>query len=186
MTGLQIPLRTSSTMEDYVTVQEWRRACLPCCPLHPHGGCSLRRHGSYTRLTSPGVRVARWYCPQGRMTFSLLPDFLAARLPGLLATIERAVAVTASTRSMEVAADVLRGPEVDLPGAMRWLRRRVIAVRRSMTAVKWVTPLLAPDVLERAAIGDDTPIMPKLRRAPAIIGAELYSRSPGFRSGTAR
>ncbi|MER8665401.1 hypothetical protein NKH34_30385 [Mesorhizobium sp. M1148] len=28
MTGLQIPLRTSSTMEDYVTAQEWRRACL--------------------------------------------------------------------------------------------------------------------------------------------------------------
>jgi len=168
---LQIPLRTSSTVEDYVTTQEWRRAHLSCCPLHPGDGCSLHRHGSYARLTTPGVRIARWYCPQGRMTFSLLPDFLAARLPGLLATIERAVAVTASIKSMEAAADVLRGPEVDLPGAVRWLRRRITAVRRSMTALKWVTPSLArnfgvaPDALECAATEDDTPILTKLRRA---------------------
>jgi hypothetical protein len=107
------------------------------------------------------VRIARWYCPQGRITFSLLPDFLAARLPGQLATIERAVKVIAAARSMEAAADALRGPEIGLPGAVRWLRRRVMAMRRSITAVK----LVAPDVLERAAPGDGTPILPKLRRA---------------------
>jgi hypothetical protein len=158
---LQIPLRTSATVEDYVARQEWRDAHLSCCPLHPRSGCSFRRHGSYARLTSPGVRIARWYCPQGRMTFSLLPDFLAARLPGQLSTIERAVMVIATARSMEAAADALRGPEIGLPGAVRWLRRRVMAMRRSITAVK----LMAPDVLERAARGDDTPILPKLRRA---------------------
>jgi hypothetical protein len=95
------------------------------------------------------------------MTFSLLPDFLAARLPGQLATIERAVVVTTAARSMEAAADALRGPEIGLPGAVRWLRRRVVAMRRSITAVK----LMAPDVLERAATEDNTPILPKLRRA---------------------
>jgi hypothetical protein len=172
---LQIPLRTSSTIEDYVATQEWRGAHLPCCPIHPQGGCSLRRHGSYARLTSPGVRIARWYCPQGRRTFSLLPDFLAARLPGLLATIERAITVTASARSMEVAADVLRGPEIDLPGAVRWLRRRVIAVRRSITAVKLMAPLVGPEVLGCAAIGDDVPILSKLRRA---LPLQALSRIP--------
>jgi hypothetical protein len=30
------------------------------------------------------VRIARWYCPEGHRTFSLLPDFLAAKLPGSL------------------------------------------------------------------------------------------------------
>lgn len=158
---MQIPLRTSATVEDYVARQEWRSAHLSCCPLHSRSGCSLRRHGSYARLTSPGVRIARWYCPQGRMTFSLLPDFLAARLPGQLATIERAVMVVTAARSMEAAADALRGPEIGLPGAIRWLRRRVMAMQRSITAVK----LMAPDVLERAATGDDAPILPKLRRA---------------------
>lgn len=177
---MQIPLRTSSTIEGYVATREWRRAHLSCCPLHPHGGCSLRRHGSYARLTSPGVRIARWYCPQGRTTFSLLPDFLAARLPGLLATIERAVTVTASTRSMEVAADVLRGSEVNLPGAVRWLRRRVTAVRRSITAVKLVAPLLAPDVLECAASGDDTPILPELRRALPLTALNCIPAPLGF------
>ena len=32
------------------------------------------------RKTPRGTRVARWYCPQSRTTFSLLPDCLAARL----------------------------------------------------------------------------------------------------------
>lgn len=39
-------------------------------PLHPNGGYAFRRHGSYARLTSPGVRIARYYWPQGHMTFS--------------------------------------------------------------------------------------------------------------------
>ncbi|CCV09408.1 conserved hypothetical protein [Mesorhizobium metallidurans STM 2683] len=164
-TDLQIPLRTSSTIEDYIATQEWQRAYLSGCPLHPHGGCAFRRHGSYARLTSPGVRIARWYCPEGRMTFSLLPDFLAARLPGLLATIECTVAVAASARSMEVAADALRGPEIGLAGAVRWLRRRVTAVRGSIMAVRVIAPSLAADVQACAAAADDVPMLPKLRRA---------------------
>ena len=46
--------------------------------------CSFARHGTYMRKTPRGTRVARWYCPQSRTTFSLLPDCLAARLPGTL------------------------------------------------------------------------------------------------------
>lgn len=153
-----------STIEDYVATQEWRRALLSRCPLHLNGSCSFRRHGSYGRVTSPGVRVARYYCPQGRMTFSLLPDFLAARLPGSLAAIERVAAAAMSARSMEAAADAARGPDVCLPGAVRWLRRRVTAVRRSVAAVRSIAP---PQDLPISEI----PPLTQLRRtlAPQIL-----------------
>ncbi len=77
---MQIALHTRSTVDAYIAGQQWRQARLTC-PLHPSGGCALARHGSYVRKRPAGVRIARWYCPEGRRTFSLLPDFLAARLP---------------------------------------------------------------------------------------------------------
>jgi hypothetical protein len=132
---LQIPLRTLSSVETYIANQEWRHACLPRCPSHPSGGCSYARHGSYTRLNPPGIRIARWYCPEGRRTFSLLPDFMAAKLPGLLEHIEDAVATAFSAKSMEAAADALRGLDVTLPSALRWLHRRVRAVKAAVDAV---------------------------------------------------
>ena len=119
-------------MEEYIASAEWRCVRLVLCPLHPEGGCSFSRHGSYERLTTPGVRIARWYCPKGHRTFSLLPDFLAARLPGSLASIQESIAVAHSARSMEAAADVLRGLDISLPSAVRWLRRRVNAVCTSI------------------------------------------------------
>ena len=101
---VQIPLRTLSSAEAYVSNQEWRDARLSNCPSHPLGGGSFARHGSYTRVTPQGLRIARWYCPEGRRTFSLLPDFVAARLPGLLASIDDSITVASSAKSMEVAA----------------------------------------------------------------------------------
>jgi hypothetical protein len=132
---LQLPLRTLSSVDAYVRNREWRDARLSGCPLHPSGGCSFARHGSYARATPRGLRIARWYCPEGSRTFSLLPDFLAARLPGLLATIEHSITVASSAKSMEAAADALRGPDVGLPGAVRWLRRRIRAVRTALAHV---------------------------------------------------
>jgi hypothetical protein len=79
--------------------------------------------------------VARWYCPQGHRTFSLLPDFLAARLPGLLSTIEGIVTKALFTKSMEAAANELREPDVTLPAALRWLRRRVRPVCAALDAM---------------------------------------------------
>jgi hypothetical protein len=132
---LQIPLRTLSSVEAYIANQEWRDVRLPHCPLHPSGGCSFARHGSYARVRPQGMRIARWYCPEGHRTFSLLPDFLAARLPGLLVSIEHAVAAVFSAKSMEAAADALRGLDVTLPSAVRWLRRRLRAVEAVHGAV---------------------------------------------------
>lgn len=107
--AVQLPLRTTSSVDAY---REWRDAQLAGCPLHPSGGCSFARHGSYARATPRGLRIARWYCPESRRTFSLLPDFLAARLPGLLASIDESVTVASSAKSKEAAADALRGLDV--------------------------------------------------------------------------
>ena len=82
------------TSEDYVSAEAWREATLSRCPLHPQGGCSFRRHGTYERVHPPGARIARWYCPQGHRTFSLLPDCLAARLPDTLGELEAAVVLS--------------------------------------------------------------------------------------------
>ena len=128
-------MRTQSSAETYVARREWRDARLPACPLHPAGGCSFARHGTYARATPHGVRIARWYCPEGHRTFSLLPDFLAVRLPGELATVEAAAAAVKSARSLEAVADTLRGFEVTLPSALRWLRRRIRAVQDALDAV---------------------------------------------------
>src|SRR6267154_5128997 len=103
--SMQISLHTASSAETYVTNHEWRIAKLPKCPLHPKGGCSFARHGSYPRVTPRGLRIARWYCPEGHRTFSLLPDFLAARLPGLLGSVDAVVASVPRMRSIEAAAN---------------------------------------------------------------------------------
>lgn len=137
---MQIPLRTQSSVEAYIAGQEWRDVCLHACPLHPSGGCSFARHGSYARVTPQGVRIARWYCPEGHRTFSLLPDFLAVRLPGLLTDVEHAVSEAHSARSLEAAADMLRGFEITLPSALRWLRRRVRTVQTSLDTLSRLLP----------------------------------------------
>jgi hypothetical protein len=127
---VQIPLRTLSSVDAYIRNREWRDARLSGCPLHPSGGCSFARHGSYVRVTPRGLRIARWYCPEGRRTFSLLPDFLAARLPGLLASIEDSITIASSAKSMEAAADALRGLDVSLP-----------VIRRGIRTPFWSAPL---------------------------------------------
>ena len=110
------------------------------CPNHPGGGCSLARHGTYARKTPPGTRIARWYCPESHTTFSLLPDCLAARLPGTLAELEDAVVTAERFPSVAAAAATLRSSRSEPPGAMRWLRRRIRLVGRALSAVRGLLP----------------------------------------------
>jgi hypothetical protein len=64
---------------------------------------------------------------------SLLPDFLASRLPGTLMEVEAAAdAIEAAT--LEETADRLR-PGILLPGALRWLRRRINHVQTALVIV---------------------------------------------------
>jgi len=140
MAGVQLRYETGLTGEEYVTSEAWLRARLDRCPNHPRGGCSLSRHGTYERKTPRGVRVARWYCPESHTTFSLLPDCLAARLPGTLDGLESVAVAAEGARSLASAANDLRRDAIDLPGAMRWVGRRVRLVHDVLARVVGLIP----------------------------------------------
>jgi hypothetical protein len=122
---VQLRFKTTLGCREYVAAKAWRDASLARCPLHPDGGCSFARHGTYRRVEPPGARIPRWYCPEGHRTFSLLADCFASRLPGSLDDLERVVVAVEQARSLEAAADALRTDDISLPGAIRWTRRRV-------------------------------------------------------------
>jgi len=85
------------------------------------------------------MRIARYYCPTARETFSLLPDCLASHFPGELDAIEHVVATVETARSVEAAADVLR-PDITLPSAVRWIRRRLTPIRAGLITVVTLCP----------------------------------------------
>jgi hypothetical protein len=137
---VQLRFATGLTSEEYVKQEGWHFATLKQCPLHPRGGCGFARHTAYLRAEPAGALVARYYCPQGHTTFSLLPDCLAARLSSSLADVE-VVCTAAATggRSQEAIAEELR-PGIQRQGAVRWMRRRVRAVTAALVAVIGLRP----------------------------------------------
>ena len=136
-----VQLRDPSSLisEAYVAQRAWRYASLACCPRHAAGGCGFVRHGTYARQTPTGMRIVRYYCPTAHETFSLLPDCLASRFPGNLDDLERVVTAVETAPSIEAAADVLR-PDIVLPSAIRWVRRRLTLVRAAVLAVVTLLP----------------------------------------------
>ena len=138
---MQVRLTTGLTSEEYVKQEAWRSARLECCPFHPEGGCGLARHGTYERVSPPGCRIARMWCPPAHTSISLLPDFLCSRLTGTLEEVEAVVAAAEAAPTLEAASEVLR-PEIELPGALRWLRRRTRLVRAGLVAVVGLLPRL--------------------------------------------
>lgn len=158
---MQLRLATKLSAEEYISQRFWERASLATCPLHPEGGCRLSRHTSYERVHPP-CRVARFRCPTARVTFSLLPDCLASRLPGTLLEVEQAVE---QVEHRQVPLDELgaemRPAEQDrdrVQGAVRYLRRRCRGVRAALTTIVGLLPERFaghPPTLEgfRAALG---------------------------------
>jgi hypothetical protein len=162
------------TSEAYVAQCAWQYATLACCPRHPGGGCGFARHGTYVRKTPAGLRIARYYCPTAQETFSLLPDCLASRFPGDLADLERVARTVETARSIEAAADVLR-PEIVLPSAIRWVRRRLTLVRATLLAVVTLLPdLCGTDAhvgAVRTALGSDQVLVTLRGCAAALLPA---------------
>jgi hypothetical protein len=136
---VQLRHETPLTSEAYLAEQAWAKASLARCPRHAHGGCGFARHGTYPRKTPAGMRVTRYYCPTAHETFSLLPDCLASRFPSNLDDLEQVVREVADARSVEAAADRLR-PEIELPSAVRWIRRRLAVVRAALVIVAGLLP----------------------------------------------
>lgn len=101
-----------------------KKAQLSQCPLHPEGGCGFRRHGTYTRLIPIACKIPCWHCRVGHTVISLLPDFFASRLPGTLKDVEEVVLEVEKHPTLSSAAESIR-PDIELQGALRWLRRRL-------------------------------------------------------------
>ena len=188
---MQLRLRTGLTGEQYVTAQGWRDATLAHCPHHPGGGCSLARHGTYARKTPPGTRIARWYCRESHTTFSQLPDCLAARLPGTLADLENAVVAAERATSLAAAADTVRRDPIELPGAVRWLQRRIRLVRRALAKARSLFPEHLADcpatiLAVRGRLGTDAALVwlremaaPQLPALPTPLGYAHHLVAPG-------
>ena len=178
MAGLQLRYDTGLTGEEYVRAEAWRDARLERCPKHPHGGCSVASHGTYSRKTPPGAKVPRWYCRESHTTIGLLADCLSSHLPGTLDDLEAVVVAAEEASSLEEAANEVRCPQADdaveLPGAMRWVRRRVRLVHDVLARVIGLIPdrlagCAATMVAVRARLGSDHALM-KLR---GLVCAQL-------------
>lgn len=97
------------------------------------------------------MRVARFYCQDAQQTFSLLPDCLCARLSGSLDEAEEAV-VASETHGVEASAQGLRVDACELPGVLRWLRRRRRGVHAAILALLTALPGRLGTVAEVRAI----------------------------------
>ncbi len=174
---MQLRFACEHTGAEYVSQEAWRDASLPRCPLHPQGGCGFARHGTYARRSPPGTLIARWYCPTGHRTFSLLPDCLAARLSGTLAEVEAVVCAVEQAAGLEAACEELR-LDIELPGALRWIRRRVQAVHASLHLLKGLLPeLFAPLPTTLTAFAERLGVGAVLR-ALRQIGAAFLQQLP--------
>lgn len=142
---VQLRFATGLTSEEYVKQKAWRLARLERCPEHPQGGCGIARHGEYERKVPAGVRIPRWYCRAGHLTVSLLPDFAASRLSSTLGEVEEVALAVEAAPSLEAAASELR-PDIELPGAVRWTRRRVSAVRVTLVTTVGLLPVVLAGV----------------------------------------
>lgn len=185
----EVQLRHASqlTSEEYVKQKAWESASLERCPVHPKGGCGFARHTAYARVEPPGMRIARWYCEEGHVTFSLLPDCLASRLSSTLVAVEKvALAVEQRTKSLEEVAATLR-PDIEVQGAVRWVRRRVVAVALALTVLKGLQPDVFGDVGPTlggvcAALG----VKQALPAVRASAGAQLSAMPPYVGLGARR
>ncbi len=120
------------------------------------------------------MRIARYYCPTARETFSLWPDCLASHFPGELDAVEHVVATVEGARSVEAAADVLR-PDITLPSAVRWIRRRLTPIRLALITLVTLWPdreLGAPTLAQTRAVLTTTSALVAVRtHVPAHLGA---------------
>ena len=139
-----------------------------------HGGCSFARHGTYARKTPRGTKIPRWYCRESHTTFSLLPDCLAARFPGELDEFEAVVAHAEQAPSLAAAANALRPDPVELPGAMRWVERRVRLVHHVLSIVIGLLPeQLARCIAEMGAVRTRLETETALRALRTLVAAQL-------------
>ena len=163
---MQIRFTTGLSAEEYVRQKAWKEAKLEDCPIHPEGGCGFCKNGTYKRKLPQGAKIARWYCKTGHTTFGLLPDCLSSRLSGSLDEVEAVILEVEESSTQEKAADNLR-IDIELPGALRWIRRRVKFVQASLAMLIEVMPFFFSDCNPTISSFRSTlfvePVLPELR-----------------------
>jgi hypothetical protein len=129
--------------------------------------------------------VARFYCAEGHVTISLLPDFMAASFSGPLSEFEQAVRVAEQASSVAAAAQQLRPELGDERSAARWLRRRLSALKSGLTTLVTSVPELfgvAPTlsaVAARLAVAADRVLAAARLRATPLL--DRIATPLGFR-----
>jgi hypothetical protein len=104
--------------------------------MHPEGGCGLASHGTYERLHPVGCLIARYDCALGHVTFTLLPDCLAAGMMGTLGRAEQSAAAVEQGAALEPMAYDIRPPEqVEDPDAIVELATVVQGTKRRHRSV---------------------------------------------------
>ena len=147
---VQLRFAIELTLEQYVAQEAWLTATLEHCPGHPEGGCGFSGQGTYHRKLPIGCEVARWYCPTGRVTYSLLPDCLAARMTGTLERAQQAAVAVAGDMPLQQVADRLRPPSEDpdavgLSSAVEWMKRRHRDVLAGLIVIAGLMPEMFGD-----------------------------------------
>ena len=174
---MQIRFATDLSADEYVRRQGWNDATLDNCPLHGKAGCAFAGHGTYSRQTPQGIKIARWYCPDGHRTFSLLPDCLSSRLPGSLIEVEIAINEVENAPSQEAAVYGLR-IDIGLTGVLRWIRRRLFLIRTTLNLLTELLPVLQdcrPSISSFRATLRVEYVLPALRMS---AGPYLYILPP--------
>jgi len=159
---IRYPVKVSSVFE-YNKQNLCEKAELVQCPIHPDGGCGIRRHGSYIRLIPIEFKVPRWYCRAAHTVISLLPDFLPSRLSGTLKDVEEIVLEAKKHPTLVSAAETIR-PDIGLQGALRWLCRRLDYVDNILNVVAGImSPFGFKDLLQLQELFNVKFILPHLR-----------------------
>jgi hypothetical protein len=164
---MQLRFATDLSAEEYVEREAWKEAKLDYCPTHPEGGCGFGKNGTYSRKYPEGTKIARWYCRIGRQTFSFLPDCLSAHLPGTLKQVEEVIAEVERSPSQEDAVERIR-LDIFLPGALRWVRRRILPIRMALTMLIGLIPSMFsacdPTLSSFRCALSTTHVLPELRQ----------------------
>lgn len=134
---MQLPYHTALSGSQYVIQKEWLNASLDCCPNHRKESCSFQRHGHYKRKTAHGYAwIVRYYCKDSHMTFSLLPDCFAARMPGTLDELEQTALLFEAGGSAQQVTDAVReNCQVEPGGKRRWSLRRLSVLLGCLTVL---------------------------------------------------
>ena len=112
------------------------RAALPLA----QAGLRAGPHGTYERRTPEGTRIRRFCCRQSGRTVSLLPDCLAARLPGTLEDVEATVRRAEQAPSLAAAGLEARPEYMDMGAAEHWTSRRLRPVQQFLELLRTLYP----------------------------------------------